>query len=170
MLGGSPWQPCGGGLRGAKAAVGEISQDFWGLSLWLYKSDRAGWGGPGTHQLREKIKALEACLKWLPDSESNSTLVCWLLSLPHPPPLWPKRPVTPYSQIPALPRGLRTGQLSAFNQKGSCWSEPLWIFTSGMPGHKSPNIVFPLTPSRLSPAHRAAIEGLRRPGGGPGPC
>lgn len=30
------------------------------------------------------------------------------------------------------------------------------------PGHKSPNIVFPLTPRRLSPAHRAAIEGLSR--------
>lgn len=114
MLGGSPRQPRGGGLRGAKAGVGEISQDFWGSSLWLCKSDRPGWGGPGTPQLREKRKALEACLKWLPDSESNCTLVCWLLSLPHPPPLRPKRPVTPCSQIPALPRGLRTGQLSAF--------------------------------------------------------
>lgn len=28
-----------------------------------------------------------------------------------------------------------------------------------MPGRKSPNIVFALTPGRLPPAHRVAIEG-----------
>lgn len=53
-----------------------ISPDFLGFSLWFYKSDEAGRGGPGTHQLREKIKALETHLKWLPDSAFNSTFIC----------------------------------------------------------------------------------------------
>lgn len=44
----------------------------------------------------------------------------------------------------------------------------LWTSARGMPGHKSPNIVFLLTPGCLCPTHRAAIEGLRGLAGVPG--
>lgn len=52
----------------AKARGREISKDFLRFSLWFYKSDEAGWDGPGTHMLRKTIKALEACPKWLLNS------------------------------------------------------------------------------------------------------
>lgn len=47
-----------GGLEAQSWKQG-IRQDCLGFSLWRYKSDGAGWGRPGAHQLNERVRALE---------------------------------------------------------------------------------------------------------------
>lgn len=114
---------CRGWIEGAKAGGGEMGQDFLGFSLWFYKSDEAGAGGPGTHRLRESK---------LRRPVGNGFLTLTLIpppaadcrACPHPP--QPKAPADPIPD-PHPSWGPRSLGLSGLHQKGSCWSGPLWV-------------------------------------------
>jgi hypothetical protein len=84
-----------------------------------------------------------------------------------------KRKVLRLSEM-ASPLSLIPLSFVAVLRKGQAGQGPLSLLLgsslSGAAWPQSPNIVFLVTPSRLSPAHRVAIEQLGGPGGGPRPC